>query len=74
MFNKQLKQTLQKQQQELDEARQLFAMMEEQTLTIQLDAQINIRAVNPAFANALGYSAHELVGRALHDLVPEYVK
>ena len=74
MFNKQLKQTLQRQQQELDEARQLFAMMEQQTLTIALDAQINIRAVNPAFASALGYSVHELVGRPLNDLVPEYVE
>ena len=74
MFNKKLKQTLQDQQDELEQARQLFTMMRSEVLSIELTPDVKIANVNQNFADALGYKIDQLIGRALSEIVPEYVK
>ena len=46
MFNKKLKQTLQDQQDELEQARQLFTMMRSEVLSIELTPDVKIANVN----------------------------
>jgi len=74
MFNKKLKQTLQDQQDELEQARQLFTMMRSEVLSIELTPDVKIANVNQNFADALGYKIDQLIGRGLNEIVPEYVK
>lgn len=74
MFNKKLKQTIQDQEDELDQARQLFEMMRTEKLSVQLTPDQKILDLNQNFAAAMGYTIEQLRGRSLGELVPDYVK
>jgi methyl-accepting chemotaxis protein len=74
MFNGRLKQELQEQTAELSVLRQLHDQMNATMLAITLDPEFRITAVNQKFAQTLGYSAEQLHGRAMADIVPTYVK
>ncbi len=55
MFNRLLKKNLQDQDDELFHLRQLVAQFDRGRLSIALDAEYRITAVNDAFARVLGY-------------------
>lgn len=73
MFNSHLKNELADQRAELDMLRQLTQKMDRGMLSIRLDSNLCISAVNHHFANALGYQQEQLLGRPLSELVPPYV-
>ncbi|QOE09597.1 PAS domain-containing methyl-accepting chemotaxis protein [Pseudomonas asiatica] len=74
MFNRKLKKTLQEQSAELHLLRQQVEQMDRGMLSIRLDAQFRICAVNRIFLETLGYSSDSLHGRPLSEIVPPYVK
>jgi methyl-accepting chemotaxis protein len=74
MFNGQLKKQLEEQAAELSLLRQLRDQMDSTTLSITLDAEFRMVAVNQKFANTLGYDAEQLKGRPIAEIVPAYVK
>ncbi|TKJ65360.1 chemotaxis protein [Pseudomonas sp. CFBP13506] len=74
MFNRLLKKNLQDQDDELFHLRQLVAQFDRGRLSIALDAEYRITAVNDAFARVLGYPPEHLQGRLLGEVVPPYVK
>ncbi|NKQ10943.1 PAS domain S-box protein [Pseudomonas sp. SST3] len=74
MFNGQLKKQLEEQAAELLLLRQLRDQMNSATLSITLDAEFRMIAVNQKFANILGYDAEQLKGRPMAEIVPAYVK
>ena len=74
MFNGQLKKQLEEQAAELSLLRQLREQMNSTMLSITLDPEFRMAAVNNAFAETLGYRAEQLQGRAMADIVPAYVK
>lgn len=74
MFNRKLKKTLQEQSAELHLLRQQVEQMDRGMLSIRLDAQFRICAVNRLFLDTLGYSGEHLHGRPLSEIVPPYVK
>ena len=73
MFNSHLKNELADQRAELDMLRQLTQKMDRGMLSIRLDSNLCISAVNHHFANALGYQQEQLLGRPLSELIPPYV-
>ncbi len=73
MFNRHLKKQLEDQHEELEMLRQLVAQMDRGMLSITLNADFNISAVNQGFADALGFQREQLLGRPLSELVPTYV-
>lgn len=73
MFNTKIKNQLQSQTAELLELRQLRDGLNCEMLTLSIDSAFKIIACNENFAQALGYSQNQLVGRAMADIVPEYV-
>ncbi|MCK0163805.1 PAS domain-containing methyl-accepting chemotaxis protein [Marinobacter sp. S6332] len=73
MFNRQLKNELEDQRAELAALRQLTQQMDRGMLSIRLDSDFCICAVNQLFADALGYQQEQLMGRPLSSLVPTYV-
>lgn len=74
MFNSRLKKEVQEQHAELTLLRQLQAQMERELISVRLDGQGRMCAFNPRFAKTLGYSEEQLLGRAMTDIVPAYVK
>ena len=74
MFNTRLKKELQAQQAELSMYRQMQKGLDAQMLSITLDANYCIVHVNSKFLRMLGYTAQQLQGRSLDDMVPSYVK
>lgn len=74
MFNRRLKKDLQDRDDELFHLRQLVAQCDRGMLSIDLDAEFRVTAVNEGFARALGYSREQLQGRLLAEIVPAYVK
>ncbi|WP_339847916.1 PAS domain-containing methyl-accepting chemotaxis protein [uncultured Halopseudomonas sp.] len=74
MLNKKLKQQLQDQEDELEQARQLFSMMRSEVLAIKLTSDLKIADINQNFADAMGYKIDQLLGRPLSEIVPDYVK
>lgn len=74
MFNSHLKKQLEEQSAELLQLRQLREQMEATKLTITLDRDFRMVAMNQRFAQALGYSVSQLQGRVMTDIVPAYVK
>jgi methyl-accepting chemotaxis protein len=74
MFNRRLKKDLQDRDDELFQLRQLVAQYDRGTLSLCLDADLRLTAVNEDFARALGYSREQLQGRLLSEIVPPYVK
>jgi len=73
MFNRRLKKDLQDRDDELFQLRQLVAQYDRGMLSICLDADLRLTAVNEDFARALGYSREQLQGRILSEIVPSYV-
>lgn len=73
MFNRRLKTELEDQNAELAMLRQLTQQMDRGMLSIRLDSDFCIAAVNQPFADALGYQQEQLVGRSLSSIVPTYV-
>ena len=74
MFNTRLKKELQAQQAELSVYRQMQKGIDARMVGLTLDASNRIAHANDNFLRMLGYSADQLVGRNLDDLVPPYVK
>ncbi|HEX8543122.1 MAG TPA: PAS domain-containing methyl-accepting chemotaxis protein [Pseudomonas sp.] len=74
MFNTRLKKELQAQQAELSVYKQMEKGMDAQMLSVILDASFRITYANANFLRTLGYTAERLVGRALDEIVPAYVK
>ncbi|WET13086.1 PAS domain-containing methyl-accepting chemotaxis protein [Pseudomonas sp. D3] len=73
MFNTKIKNQLQSQAAELSELRQLRDGLNREMLTLSIDSTFKITACNESFAQALGYTQSQLIGRAMADLVPQYV-
>ncbi len=74
MFNGQLKKQLEEQAAELSLLRQLRDQMGATMLSITLDTEFRMVAVNQKFAKTLGYTVEQLQGRPMTDIVPAYVK
>ena len=74
MFNTRLKKELQAQQAELSVYRQMQKGIDARMVGLTLDASNRIAHVNDNFLRMLGYSADQLLGKNLDDLVPPYVK
>lgn len=74
MFNSRLKKELQTQGSELFTLRQLHSGMEGEMLSMTIDPEYRVTYVNDQFLKVLGYSAAQVQGRLLDDLVPTYVK
>lgn len=74
MFNGRLKQQLEDRAAELAPLRQLHDQMNASLMSITLDPEFRIVAVNQKFAQALGYSVEKLLGRPMAEIVPSYVK
>ncbi|MBZ5486790.1 PAS domain-containing methyl-accepting chemotaxis protein [Halomonas aquamarina] len=53
--------------------RQLHDQMERGLLSITLNADLCISALNQGFADALGYPREQLLGRPMSEIVPSYV-
>ena len=73
MFNTKIKNQLQSQAAELSELRQLRDGLNREMLTLSIDSTFKITACNEIFAQALGYTQNQLLGRAMADIVPQYV-
>lgn len=73
MFNTKLKNQLHAQTAELLELRQLRDGLNREMLTMSIDPTFKIIACNEHFAGALGYNQDRLVGRAMAEVVPQYV-
>ncbi|UZJ42945.1 methyl-accepting chemotaxis protein [Marinimicrobium sp. C6131] len=73
MFNRRLKQEFEAQRTELAMLRQLTEQMDRGMLSITLDADFCISAVNQGFADTLGYRKDQLLGRPMSEIVPPYV-
>ncbi|WKL52351.1 PAS domain-containing methyl-accepting chemotaxis protein [Pseudomonas kielensis] len=73
MFNTKIKNQLQSQAAELSELRQLRDGLNREMLTLSIDSTFKITACNESFAEALGYTEDQLLGRAMSDIVPQYV-
>ncbi|KAE9655040.1 PAS domain S-box protein [Pseudomonas sp. PB105] len=74
MFNRRLKKDLQDRDDELFQLRQLVTQYDRGMLSICLDADMRLIAVNEDFARTLGYSCEQLQGRLLSEIVPPYVR
>ncbi|MBY8973422.1 methyl-accepting chemotaxis protein [Pseudomonas sp. P867] len=70
MFNRKIKNQLNSQEVELSELRKLRDGLNREMLTLRLDSTFKIIECNQNFADTLGYSLDQLVGRALADIVP----
>ncbi|PKH19188.1 methyl-accepting chemotaxis protein [Pseudomonas sp. CFBP13528] len=73
MFNTKIKNQLHAQTAELLELRQLRDGLNREMLTMSIDPTFKIIACNENFARALGYDQDRLLGRAMADVVPQYV-
>lgn len=73
MFNRRLKKELEDQHEELKTLRQLVDQMDRGMLSIKLNADFCISAVNQSFADVLGFQREQLLGRPLSEIVPSYV-
>lgn len=73
MFNTKIKNQLLAQIAELSELRQLRDGLNREMLTLKINSEFEITACNESFAQALGYTQNQLLGRAMADIVPQYV-
>lgn len=73
MFNRRLKKELEDQLEELTILRQLAAQLDLGMLSIRLDADFCITAVNQGFADTLNFRREQLLRRPLSEIVPAYV-
>ncbi|MEL7799216.1 methyl-accepting chemotaxis protein [Idiomarina loihiensis] len=73
MFNRRLKNEFEDQREELAMLRQLASQMDRGMLSITLNSDFCISAVNQSFADVLGYQREQLLGRPMSEIVPAYV-
>ncbi|RMQ49137.1 Sensory box protein/methyl-accepting chemotaxis protein [Pseudomonas cichorii] len=74
MFNTSLKKELQAQHAELSMYRQMQKGMDARMVSVIVDANYRITHANSNFLKMLSYSAEQLVGRNMDQLIPAYVK
>ena len=74
MFNARLKKDLQVQAEELTALRQIINGMNDSMVALTLDPEFRIQSANSKFLQTLGYSADQVIGRPMADIVPPYVK
>ncbi|MFG6666397.1 methyl-accepting chemotaxis protein [Halomonas sp. HNIBRBA4712] len=74
MFNLRLKKKKNNRTESSATLRQIQHQMERGMLSITLDAELHITAVNQGFAEALGYRPGQLLGQPMSQIVPSYVK
>nr|WP_028693609.1 methyl-accepting chemotaxis protein [Pseudomonas cremoricolorata] len=73
MFNRHLKAMLADREAELARAQQLLGLMEQAGIFLRLDADYRVIECNPAFTQAIGSDAAQVLGKRLSELVPGYV-
>ncbi len=73
MFNNKTKNQLIAQAAELMELRQVRDGLAHEMLTLSIDSTFKIIACNDNFAQVLGYTQDQLLGRAMAEIVPSYV-
>ncbi|MBB2896415.1 methyl-accepting chemotaxis protein [Pseudomonas sp. AS2.8] len=74
MFNKGLKQELQRLREQVDSFKRLKAELDVEMIGLELDGQGRVTAVNANFEQEMGLRAADLLGRPLADLVPAHVR
>jgi len=74
MFNKGLKQELQRLREQVDSFKRLKAELDVEMIGLELDGQGRVTAVNANFEKEMGLRAADLLGRPLLDLVPGHVR
>nr|WP_065261183.1 PAS domain-containing methyl-accepting chemotaxis protein [Pseudomonas bananamidigenes] len=74
MFNKRLKQELAALREELSSLLQVKESLESEMLVLTLEPDGRIQSVNQNFLNEMLYKSHDLIGRAIEDIVPAHVK
>ncbi|APQ14310.1 chemotaxis protein [Pseudomonas oryzihabitans] len=74
MFNKGLKQELQRLQEQVDSFKRLKAELDEEMMGVEMDGKGCITAVNANFEKEMGLHAADLLGRSLSDLIPAYIR
>ncbi|QLF93256.1 methyl-accepting chemotaxis protein [Pseudomonas sp. ABC1] len=74
MFDRRLKLENAALQQEIAELRQVREAMESELIAFSIDTQGRVESANERFLQAMQYERHELVGRSLDDVIPEYVR
>ncbi|MBA1214284.1 PAS domain-containing methyl-accepting chemotaxis protein [Pseudomonas sp. BaP3] len=74
MFNKGLKQELQRLREQVDSFKRLKAELDVEMLGLELDGRGCISAVNANFEKEMGVRAADLLGRPLADLLPAHVR
>ena len=74
MFNKRLKQELAALREELSSLLQVKESLESEMLVLTLEPDGRVQSVNQNFLNEMLYKSHDLIGRALEDIVPAHVK
>jgi methyl-accepting chemotaxis protein len=74
MFNKRLKQELAALREELSSLVQVKESLESEMLVLNLEPDGRIQSVNQNFLGEMLYKSHDLLGRAIEDIVPAHVK
>ncbi|PWB34851.1 chemotaxis protein [Pseudomonas sp. SDI] len=74
MFNSKLKKEILQLREDLMSIEQVKSSLDSEMLVLQLDPQGRIESVNSNFEKEMGYDSLQLVGRAIDDIVPAYVK
>ncbi|MBX9407121.1 PAS domain-containing methyl-accepting chemotaxis protein [Pseudomonas baetica] len=74
MFNKRLKQELAALREELSSLKQVKESLDSEMLVLTLEPDGRIQSVNQNFLNEMFYKSHDLIGRAIEDIVPAHVK
>uniref|UniRef100_UPI0030DD5221 methyl-accepting chemotaxis protein n=1 Tax=Pseudomonas sp. EA_5y_Pfl2_R50 TaxID=3088691 RepID=UPI0030DD5221 len=74
MFNKRLKQELAALREELSSLVQVKESLESEMLVLTLEPDGRVRSVNQNFLSEMLYQSHDLIGRAIEDIVPAHVK
>nr|WP_278387847.1 PAS domain-containing methyl-accepting chemotaxis protein [Pseudomonas oryzihabitans] len=74
MFNKGLKQELQRLREQVDSFKRLKAELDVEMLGLELDGRGCISAMNANFEKEMGVRAADVLGRPLADLIPAHVR
>ncbi|OAN31338.1 chemotaxis protein [Pseudomonas oryzihabitans] len=74
MFNKGLKQELQRLREQVDSFKRLKAELDVEMLGLELDGRGCISAVNANFEKEMGLRAADLLGRPMAELIPGHVR
>ncbi|ANY89334.1 Biofilm dispersion protein BdlA [Pseudomonas putida] len=74
MFNSKLKKEIQQLREDLMSIEQVKSSLDSEMLVLQLDPHGRIESVNSNFEKEMLYSAGQLIGRNIEELVPPHVK